>query len=254
MGRPLVAEILPGIWTAEVVQPGFEVRSVALLGRKRMLVFDTLLRPSDMQPFAGLADGREIVTVYSHADWDHIWGTAGLPHLGGEVVGHTTCAERFRTEVPGTLEERRTAEPGAWDDVELVAPTTLFEHRLEIDLDPWTVELHHAPGHTRDSIVAWVPQIGLLLGGDAVEDPWPLSGEGLPLAPWIESLLRWAAEPDLSLVLPSHGVPAGRKLLNRNISYLRALGDGRPYPVPEGTDPFYLEHHERDRQRYGHHA
>jgi glyoxylase-like metal-dependent hydrolase (beta-lactamase superfamily II) len=250
---PRVSELLPGVWTSEVVLPEFGVRSVALLGRERMLVFDTLLRPSDMQPFAGLAGGREIVTVYSHADWDHIWGTAGLPHLGREVVGHTACAERFRTEVPGTLGEKRAAEPRVWDDVELVPPTTLFGHRLEIDLDSWTVQLHHLPGHTRDSIVAWVPQLGLLLGGDAVEDPWPLSEEGLPLSPWIESLERWFDEPSLELVIPSHGTIAGRELLNRNILYLRALGDGRPYPVPEGTGPFYGEQYERDRQRYGHH-
>jgi len=245
-----VAELLPGVWTAEVVLPEFAVRSVALLGRERMLVFDTLLHPPDMQPFAGLADGRQVVTVYSHADWDHIWGTAGLPHRGGEVVGHTACAERFRTEVPGTLEEKRAEEPGTWEDVELVPPTTLFEHRLVIELDPWTVELRHLPGHTRDSIVAWVPGVGMLLGGDSIEDPWPLSEEGLPLRPWIEALERWLDESSLEIVIPSHGTIAGRELLERNISYLRALDEGRDYPVPDGTDTFYIEHHLRDRRRY----
>jgi glyoxylase-like metal-dependent hydrolase (beta-lactamase superfamily II) len=250
VSAPRVAELLPGVWTAELALPEFAVRSVALLGRERMLVFDTLLRPSDMRPFSDLAGESEVVTVYSHADWDHIWGTAGLPESGGEVVGHTACAERFRTEVPATLEEKHAAEPGVWDDVELVPPTTLFEQRIEIALDPWTLELHHVPGHTRDSIVAWVPEIGVLLGGDSIEDPWPLSEEGLPLGPWIEALERWLDDSSLEFVIPSHGNISGRDQLARNISYLRALDEGRPYPVPEGVDRFYVEHHERDRRRY----
>lgn len=252
MNAPRITEAFPGIWTAEVALPGFEVRSVALVGSRRILVFDTLLRPSDMQPFAELAGDREVITVYSHADWDHVWGTAGLPERGGEVVAHAACAERFALEVPRTLAERRAAEPGAWDDVELVAPATLFEAVLELDVDPWTVELHHLPGHTRDSAVAWIPEAGVLLGGDAVEDPWPLADdEALPLGPWIDGLQRWADAPRLRTIIPAHGPVQDRGLLERNLAYLCALRDGTPYPIPEGVDPFYVEHHERDRERYG---
>ena len=251
MSTPRVTEIRPGIWAAELATRDFEVRAVALLGSSRILVFDTLLHPSDMHPFADLAEGREVVTVYTHADWDHVWGTAGLPGRGGEVVAHEACAERFAVEVPATLEQRRSEEPGVWDDVELVVPTTLFETSLALGLAPWTVELHHCPGHTRDSVVAWIPEAGVLLCGDAVEDPWPLSEEGLALDPWIASLERWLCEPALSTVIPSHGPISGRELLERNIDYLTALRDGRDYPVPVGVDPFYVEHYERDRQRYG---
>lgn len=251
MSAPRVTEILPGIWVAEVATRDFEVRAVALLGSSRMLVFDTLLRPSDMHPFAELAAGREVVTVYSHADWDHVWGTAGLPGRGGEIVAHEACAARFAVDVPATLEQRRAEEPGVWDDVELVVPTTLFETSLALEIDPWTVELRHTPGHTRDSLVAWVPEAGALLGGDTVEEPWPLSEEGLALGPWIASLERWVCEPALSTVIPSHGPVSGRELLERNIEYLTALRDGRAYRVPEGTDGFYREHYERDRLRYG---
>lgn len=250
MSQPRLTEILPGICAAEVSLPGFEVRSVALLGRERMLVFDTLLRPGDMRPFADLAGGRELVTVYSHADWDHIWGTAGLPARGGEVVSHASCVERFRTDVPETLARRRAEEPRAWDDVELIAPATFFEHSLVLDVDPWTVELHHSPGHTRDSIVAWIPGAGVLLGGDVVEDPWPLAGKGLPLEPWIAALRRWESEPELRIVVPSHGDVTGPELPRRNADYLEALRDGRDYPIPEGTGPFYVEHYRHDQLRY----
>lgn len=250
MNRPRLTEVMPGLWTAEVQLPDFAVRSAALLGRERMLVFDTLLRPSDMLAFAELAEGRAVVTVYSHADWDHIWGTAGLPGRGGEVVGHVTCAHRFSADVPGTLAKMQAEEPGAWDDVELIAPTTLVEDSLLLDLGPWTVELHHAPGHTRDSVVAWIPDAGVLLGGDAVEEPWPLAGDGLALGPWIATLRRWESEPGLRSVIPAHGAIGGPELLRRNAEYLEALRDGRDYPVPEGTAPFYVDHYHHDQLRY----
>lgn len=250
MSGPRVTEVLPGLWTAEVSLPDFAVRSVALLGRERMLVFDTLLHPSNMSPFAELAGDRDIVAIYSHADWDHIWGTAGLPQGRGEVVGHSACADRFRMEVPNTLATRRAEEPGVWDDVELIAPTTLFDESLSLDLEPWTLELHHLPGHTRDSIVGWIPAVGVFLGGDTIEQPWPLAGAGLPLDPWFTALREWAARPEVRVVIPSHGDIAGPELLERNADYLTALRDGADYPVPEGTDLFYIDHHAADLRRY----
>lgn len=59
-------------WTiaVAVVQPG---------GRRRALVWDTLSHPRDMAGWLPLISPLELVIVYSHADWDHIWGTAGPP-------------------------------------------------------------------------------------------------------------------------------------------------------------------------------
>ena len=50
--------------------------------------------------------GRRLVVVYSHADWDHVWGTAGLTYRDATIVGHARCLERFDADVPVTLEPR----------------------------------------------------------------------------------------------------------------------------------------------------
>lgn len=217
---PRVSELLDGVWTAEVPLGDIEARSVLVLGERRALVFDTLLHPGDMAPFSELIGDREPITLYSHADWDHVWGTAGLPERGGVVIGHAACAERFEAEVPAELARFRAKEPGVWDDVELVAPTRTFTGMLRLDIAPWTVELHHLPGHTRDSVVAWVPQLGLLLGGDAIEDPEPCLDAAAGLPAWAAGLRAWAARPELRIAVPAHGAVGDRELLARNAAWL----------------------------------
>lgn len=220
---PCVRELLPGVWTLEVPLDDIEVRSVLLLGERRALVFDTLLHPGDLAPFTALIGQHELVTVYSHADWDHVWGAAGLPGCGGLVVGHAACLDRFNGDVPVELARHRAAEPAVWDDVELIAPTTTFAETLHLDVAPWTVELHHLPGHTRDSIVAWVPQLGLLLGGDAIEDPTPCLDVAAGLASWAAALRAWATRPELRMAVPAHGAVSDGELLARNATYLEGM-------------------------------
>lgn len=241
MDRPEITQIAEGVRVARVAYPDFDVRATLLLGSSRALVFDTLFRPSQMESFADLIGDRELITVYSHADWDHVWGTAGLPDSGGEVVGHVECARRFEAEVPRTLAAKIADTPGEFDEVALIAPSVVFEDRMRIDVEPWTVDLVSLPGHTPDSVVAWVPELGLLLGGDAIEDPWPFPGKGLPIEPWIASLEQWAEEPRLKTVVPSHGPISDRSLIDRNIEYLRSVLDGTEYRAPEGTGTYYLE-------------
>lgn len=217
--------MLSGIWTLTRPLGDIDVRSTLVLGERTALVFDTLLHPSDMTPFAGLVGERELVTVYSHADWDHIWGTAGLPGRGGSVVGHASCARRFAIEAPATLAEKRGSQPREYDDVRLVPPATLFESFTAIDVGPWSVELHHTPGHTPDSIVAWIPAAGVLLGGDAFENPAPFVNDREDIAAWMTGLRRWADEPGLKAAVPAHGEISDRTLLERNIAFLHAESD-----------------------------
>ena len=139
----------------------------------------------------GLTD-RQLVVVYSHADWDHVWGTGGLP-AGIPIIAHASCRQRFDDDVPLYLAEYQRKTPGRWDEVTLVPPTITFADSLAIDLGGVTVELSHLPGHTEDCLVAFVPEWGVLLAGDTVETPFPLLDETLPVQPWIDRLAGWAS-------------------------------------------------------------
>ena len=93
----------------EVNTGDFSVRSVLLRGSRFDLVWDTLSHPDDMIAFAQACSDRTCFVVYSHADWDHVFGTMALSH--GLVVGHRACAARFETDVPATLDKFQAKDP-----------------------------------------------------------------------------------------------------------------------------------------------
>jgi len=234
-----------GVFVTEVALGDYDVRGVLLVGDARAVVWDTLSHPRDMAGWLPLIGSRDLVIVYSHADWDHIWGTAGLPLERASILGHSSCQARFAGDVPQTLRDRQWAEPGAWDEVLLIAPDTVFDDGIVVDLGSMTLELHHLPGHTPDTIVGFVTGRGLLLMGDAAETPFPVVPPDSPLAAWVGGLERWERDARVRTVVPAHGPVGGVEILQRNIDYLRALLDGRPLPVTEPLPPdFYRKTHE----------
>jgi glyoxylase-like metal-dependent hydrolase (beta-lactamase superfamily II) len=131
----------------EINTGDFSVRSVLIQGRRFCLIWDTLTHPRDMAQFAQAGTGQQCFVVYSHADWDHIQGTAALKNA--LVIGHRECHQRFQGEAQQTLADMQAREPGKWDEVRLIAPDITFDRHLDLDLGGITVSLHALPGHTR---------------------------------------------------------------------------------------------------------
>lgn len=230
----------PGLWLTERAFPeeGFTVRGAVIVGRERAVVWDSLSHPHDMQPVLPLIGTRPLTVVYSHADWDHAWGTAGLPFE--EVIAHAACQERFATDVPVTLREKQTEQPGEWDEVVLIPPTLVFSDTLTLDLGGVTLELHHLPGHTPDCIVGLLPEWGILLAGDTVETPLPVLAADSPVARWIAGLATWVNDLRINQVIPAHGMIGGRELIQQTMIYLRDLPNST---VPANLSAFYSETH-----------
>lgn len=225
----------------EVDAGEFSVRGVLIHGRKFSLVWDTLTHPRDMARFAEACAGRQCLVVYSHADWDHIQGTAAF--LDPLVIGHRECARRFQTEARQTLTELQAEDADTWNEVKLVAPDITFESRLDIDLGGLAVSLHSLAGHTPDSIVAFIPGMALLLAGDAVELPCPCVPPGCDLGAWIQSLERWRDHAEVRTVITSHGPSGGKEILDSAIDYLTGLREGAPGPLPKDARPMYVTTH-----------
>jgi glyoxylase-like metal-dependent hydrolase (beta-lactamase superfamily II) len=234
------------IWLTDVTLSDFDVRGALVRGSERAVVWDTLSHPRDMACFRPLVEDGDLVIVYSHADWDHVWGTAGLPYERALIVGHDASVARFADDVPRTLEAKRAAEPGAWDAVRLVAPTVVFERDYVVNLGSLTMTLHHLPGHTADAIVAFVPERGLLLMGDTAETLLPVVPSRASLSRWIAGLQEWEADARVRIVMPSHGRIGGREILQQNIRYLQRLSAGLPFDVAEPLSPFYRATHEEN--------
>ncbi|MEZ4668541.1 MAG: MBL fold metallo-hydrolase [Anaerolineae bacterium] len=236
------------MWLTELVLAEFDVRGAVIVGEQRALVWDTLSHPRDMEAVRGLVDEKPVDVVYSHADWDHCWGTAGLN--AEMIIAHDSCGQRFRSgEVAEALAKKQEREPGEWDAVQIIPPTLTFTGFLSVDLGGVTVELHYLPGHTEDCLVAWIPKWGVLLAGDTVETPLPyLNDNSVELLPeWISGLEKWAADERVQTVVPAHGEVGDRSVIMRTLEYLKALQMGSPILLPDDLPPFYSESHARNQ-------
>lgn len=222
---------------------GFDVRSAVLPGDAGTVVWDTLAHPDQMAPARALVRARPSTVVYSHADWDHAWGTCGLADVE-EVVAHEASLARFKSDVPEELARRRASDGPVWDAVRLIAPTRTFAASLTLEMGSTTLELHALAGHTPDSIVGFVPDWGVLLAGDAVETPLPVVNDPRSVGGWISGLEAWMADSRVKVVVPSHGPVGGPELLDRTAAYLRALVQGRRARPAADLSPFYRETHE----------
>jgi glyoxylase-like metal-dependent hydrolase (beta-lactamase superfamily II) len=241
-------KLLDSVYVTEQTFDGVTVRGAIICGSQRVMIFDTLVFPQVTNELMSLCLGRELVVVYSHADWDHVWGTCGLQP--SEIIAHEKCARRFvdPTDVEKTLKEYREKHTAELDTIQLMPPHRTFQSSLLLDLGGITVELHHCPGHTEDSIVAIVPERSLLLGADCIEKPIPLLNEGSEnLLLWIKMLEELERDARITICVPSHGEIGVQDLIRHNIAYLKSLLSDEATPPP-GLDTFYSSGHQDNRK------
>ncbi|OEU65060.1 MAG: hypothetical protein BA863_04185 [Desulfovibrio sp. S3730MH75] len=196
-----------------------------------------------MDGYKELIGDRKTTIIYSHADWDHIWGTAGIETHVKSIISHKNSIKRFSTDVPKVLKEFQKKQPELYNSVKLIAPNITIDSELEIDLGGITIQLSPLLGHTEDSIVAYIPEKGILLTGDTVETPFPCLNENSPVASWIKKLEGWRAKNDLKTVIPAHGHIGGPEILTQNINYLKAILNGEEVDLAENMGVFYEEAH-----------
>ena len=182
-----IHEIQPNLFALDVALQGYNVRGVIIIGERYAAIWDTLVSPDDMAALESLVGDKPFHVIYSHADWDHIWGTDGFSATPLNICAHVECLRRFGADVPHTLQQMQEEEPGKWDDVKLHAPDLTFKSHLALDLGGITLELHHLPGHTADCIVGWLPQWNVLLGGDTIESPLPVVNDARLVSRWLRA-------------------------------------------------------------------
>lgn len=241
----VIHEYRPGLWLIETDLDGYDmkVRGAVICTEKWAVIWDSLTHPRDLQIVLPLLEGKQIAVIYSHADWDHIWGTSAIPKRL-LVIGHQFCLDRFNKDVPETLAKMQAKQPGKWDDITLVAPNLVFNRQLSLDLGGVTLKLEHLPGHTEDSIVAYLPEWGILLGGDSIETPLPTSWPQSPIQIWADALENWQNTPGLKTVIPAHGIIGGKDVLHNNTIYLRGLLQGKTVGVIGEMNSYHKEAHQ----------
>jgi glyoxylase-like metal-dependent hydrolase (beta-lactamase superfamily II) len=207
-------EVAGGIWvhTSWKTLPGvghFPSNGAVIAGDGAALVVDTawehpdsLLLWAEVQRLTGAPPRRIVV---SHAHDDRMSGLAVLHPLGMQSLAH----ELTQADAPARgLERARETWSGRL-------------HRL--DVGGRAVELFH-PGaaHTRDNVVAFVPDCGFLFGGCMIRaaDQNALGNVAdADLAAWPVSARAVAARygQDAKIVVPGHGKVGDTACLSRTV-------------------------------------
>src|SRR5262249_10360756 len=244
--EPQLSEVPNSGWDVRlrVFRAGDEVDTFALVTVRYIVLVDTMATPELAE---GILDrvrpdlqGRQLLVVNTHADWDHCWDNAAFTmpwgNMPAPILGHEVAATRLGgPEERDTLTRKRTEEP-RFANVRLVAPTLTFRDGLHIAGGDLTVELLPTPGHTPDHVAVWVPELRLLLAGVAAEHPFPAvySAKALPV---LRGSLERLRALDPARVFPCHGGTTDAGLLTRNLAYFDSLEQAARATILAGRLP-----------------
>jgi len=106
-----------------------EVDTFAIRSRRLLVVVDTMSTPADARRLRAALepdlDGRTLLVVDTHADYDHAWGNQVFADV--PIVGHAVCGARLHGAAAyEDLERWKAQMPGRFDEVEPTAPSILF--------------------------------------------------------------------------------------------------------------------------------
>jgi glyoxylase-like metal-dependent hydrolase (beta-lactamase superfamily II) len=205
----------------------FDVNVGLVVGGETSLVVDT--RASERQGRELAAEIRwlthnQIAVVNTHHHYDHSFGNAAF--LPSEIWGHEDCEVRLKAGGPTTQVALAATMPEVaqeYADTSIVPPNRTFRDRAGIDLGGRKVELAYlGRGHTDNDVVVVVPDVGVVFGGDLVEQSGPPSFEDSYPMDWPGTLGRML-DYLKGFVVPGHGEPVGRAYVEGQLADLSAL-------------------------------
>jgi glyoxylase-like metal-dependent hydrolase (beta-lactamase superfamily II) len=231
-----------------IFRAGEEVDCFAVVTQRYLILVDTMATPElareMVQIVQLLFNNRQLLVINTHADYDHCWGNSLFASPGGlfpaPIIGHERMLQRLRSQQTATyLYEQQQADQ-RFTNVYLVEPTLTFSDRMRIDGGDLTLELLPTPGHTEDHISIWVPQLRVLLAGDAAEYPIPYVEDAASL-PILRASLARLIELNAAHVLPCHGGTISPDILTQNLAYFSTLEKQIRHTIATGQVPSHWQ-------------
>lgn len=257
-GAPQVNEVVASGTTAVHVARGFHLGNVIKVSTPEgAVVIDTTggvpnaERARDALNEASPGDAAYL--VYTHCHNDHTSGGAafavdttreivaqdqlvGLTERDMGCLGGWTLRHRsHQMGIPiDAMDADRRINPFA--NRSFLPPTLTFEDALDIEAGGLTLHLEHTEGETRDHLMVWIPELGVLCPGDLVYSSFPnLSTPAIgprPIQGWLRSLERFL-ELEPQHLVGSHSAPVSGKDAVRDV--LTAYRDAVQYVWDESV-------------------
>ena len=218
-------ELAPGLWHWQAPHPGWEsgepwdrnVSSYAIADRERLLLFDPLDVPADLE---ALAAGRETAIVLT-APWHERDAQSIVERLGVPVYTPLPDSAQYLMDTYGITAEQ--AGDGSPDVVWLLRGKKGEARPYAAgDRLPFGADVH--AGHKPNDTVLWLESHRAVISGDTLVD----FGQGLEInEQWlrpgmtlehIAASLRPLLDLPVEHVLPTHGTPTDRAALERALS------------------------------------
>lgn len=192
-------------------------------GDQYLILCDTHLGPLSMDRIKDYllsqSIHKELLIFNSHSDWDHIWGNCAF--RDAKIIAHEKARIRMQEIGEFELNHLKRFHNG---EITLTFPHITFSDQLKLENEG--VEFIYAPGHTIDSSLCFDQRDSILYVGDLVEYPIPyLDDYNLQL--YIKTLMYIKAFP-ATFKLSAHSGIINNKLIDRNISYIQGILDGKP--------------------------
>jgi glyoxylase-like metal-dependent hydrolase (beta-lactamase superfamily II) len=180
------------------------IASYAIVSEAQAIVYDTHVSvPHGRRIRETLeAEGaREFTVILSHWHLDHIAGTEAFEDC--EVISSERTAELLAAN-QAAIEAGELEGPPGIDP--LVLPTRTYGNRFELSLGSIPLQLIHTDIHSDDATVIWMPEQGILLCGDTMEDTVTYVDEPGSLETHLDNLAELRTL-DAERILPNHGDP-----------------------------------------------
>ena len=234
----------------------------AVVGDRRTLMLDAGSSQAHTRTFLDALRAESAVrpgaVVYTHSDWDHVFGGA---ELGGQVIAHALTAERLielaamdwsdealDQRVAAGLASEQHAEHVKEElpsprTVEVAPADIVFLDGLDIELGGVTVRVRHVGGnHSAESSVMYVEPDRVLFLGDCMY----ASGAGVLTADVAFPLLDAILEFDAALYVDGHGEsvssrPEIESLIEKMRSAERAVREESAIAEPDEDTEYFVE-------------
>lgn len=222
-----------------------QVTAAAVVTRQGIVVIDTLPyapETEDMIDYLdSLGQGPIRYLINTHWHGDHTYGNY-LFDDSVELVCHKRCQQMMLEQGQKSLEAAKEAAP-LLEDVVLRIPEIVFdEGQMVIHVGNKSIEMSLTPGHTPDSIVAYVREDKVLLAADTVMPvPYFVWGSRHDFKKSLEHLKEY----NLESIVQGHGevllrgeIPGA---LESGIEYLNKLEKKVAELIDKGQDERAIE-------------
>jgi cyclase len=188
-----------------------------------------------LDTIASVTSAPVTTLINTHHHGDHTYGNSEFGDV--TIIGH----ERCRAEIisAGILGNTGIWEPVDWGELRVAPPTVTFTDRLRVWSDDTPLEVSYVgqPAHTTNDSLVWLPDQQVLFCGDLLFNggtPFLLMGS---VAGAIDVLTQVLAPIPARVIVPGHGEPCGRDLIDTTVGYLRFVLDLARQGISAGLSP-----------------